>query len=78
MSEMDQTRRFRDVRFGSKADKPSRAKINVCSLWSKSGQNRAQLVCPLSAKSRHHGAEGLLESVATSAIRSESWIATWS
>jgi hypothetical protein len=27
-----------DVRFGSKADKPSRAKIHVCPLCSKSGQ----------------------------------------
>ena len=38
-----------NVAYGSKADKPSRAKIHRCPHWSKSGQTRAQLVCPLSA-----------------------------
>jgi hypothetical protein len=38
-----------DVAYGSKADKPSRAKIHLCPLWSKSGQTRAQLDCSLSA-----------------------------
>jgi hypothetical protein len=32
-----------DVRFGSKADKPSRAKTNFCPLWSNSGQSRVRL-----------------------------------
>jgi hypothetical protein len=27
-----------NVAYGSKADKPSRAKIQLCPLWSKSGQ----------------------------------------
>jgi hypothetical protein len=40
-----------DVRFGSLADKPSGAEIHRCPLWSKSGQTRAQLDCPLCAKS---------------------------
>jgi hypothetical protein len=31
-----------DVRFGSKVDKPSRAKIHLCPLWSNSGQTRAR------------------------------------
>src|SRR5664280_3324633 len=38
--------------FGSLADKPSRAKIEFCPLWSKSGQTRLRFECPLSAKSR--------------------------
>jgi hypothetical protein len=38
-----------NVRFGSKADKPSRAKIQLCPLWSKSGQTRVRLDCPLCA-----------------------------
>jgi hypothetical protein len=42
-----------DVRSGSLADKPSRAKIQICPLWSKSGQTGVQLDCPLSAKLRH-------------------------
>jgi hypothetical protein len=41
-----------NVRYGSLADKPSRAKIQLCLLWSKSGQTRAWLDCQLSAKSR--------------------------
>jgi hypothetical protein len=40
-----------NVRSGSLADKPSRAKIEFCPLWSKSGQIRARLDCPLSATS---------------------------
>src|SRR5450830_2083148 len=36
---------------GSLADKPSRAKIHLCPLWSNSGQTWARLDCPLSAKS---------------------------
>src|ERR1035437_5568633 len=36
---------------GSKANKPSRAEIFLCPLWSKSGQTRVRLDCPLSAKS---------------------------
>ena len=39
-----------DVRFGSKADKPSRAKIHLCPLWSNSGQTLVRLLCPLSAQ----------------------------
>jgi hypothetical protein len=39
------------VRFGSFADKPSRAKIRQCPLWSKSRQMQARLVCPLCANS---------------------------
>jgi hypothetical protein len=35
--------------YRSKADKPSRAKIDLCPLWSKSGQTRVRLACPLSA-----------------------------
>jgi len=42
-----------NVRFGSLADKPAPAKIHPCPLWSKSGQTRAQLDCPLCAKSGH-------------------------
>jgi hypothetical protein len=42
-----------NVAYGSLADKPSRAKIRICPLWSESGQARAQLDCPLSANSRH-------------------------
>src|SRR5476651_1217661 len=34
---------------GSKADNPSPAKIDLCPLWSKSGQTRSRLDCPLSA-----------------------------
>jgi hypothetical protein len=37
------------VRCGSKADKPSQAKIQECPLWSESGQKRARPECPLSA-----------------------------
>src|ERR1700688_1228045 len=44
------------VRFGSLADKPSRAKSHQCPLWSKSGQTLAQLDCPLSANSGHQNA----------------------
>jgi len=40
-----------NVRFGSLADKPSRAKIQLCPLWSNSGQTRALLQCPLCATS---------------------------
>ena len=40
-----------NVRFGSLANKLSPAKIDGCPLWSKSGQTRAQLGCPLSANS---------------------------
>jgi hypothetical protein len=40
-----------NVAVGSLADKPSRAKINFCPLLSESGQTRARLNCPLSAKS---------------------------
>jgi hypothetical protein len=39
---------------GSLATKPLRAKIHRCLLWSKSGQTRAQLDCPLCAMSKHH------------------------
>src|ERR1035437_8159990 len=45
------TNPYRNVRFGSKADNPSAAKIDRCPLWSKSGQTRAELDCPLSATS---------------------------
>jgi hypothetical protein len=38
-----------DVRLGSKADKPPPIKIDLCLLWSKSGQTRAHLDCPLCA-----------------------------
>jgi hypothetical protein len=38
-----------NVCFGSLADKPSRAIFHCCPLWSKSGQTRAQLECPLCA-----------------------------
>src|SRR5450631_3050450 len=38
-----------NVRSGSLADKPSRAKIQFCLLWSKSGQTRVRLDCPLCA-----------------------------
>jgi hypothetical protein len=41
--------RTANVAVGSKADNPSPAKIDLCPLWSKSGQTRAQLDCPLSA-----------------------------
>ena len=41
----------RDVRFGSKADKPFQAKVDRCRLCSKSGQTRVRLECPLSANS---------------------------
>jgi hypothetical protein len=37
------------VRFGSLADKPSVAEIHRCPLWSKSGQTRVRLECPLCA-----------------------------
>jgi hypothetical protein len=37
------------VADGSKADKPSRAKIYRCPLFAKSGQTRARLDCPLCA-----------------------------
>ena len=38
-----------DVAVGSKADKPSRAKIHLCPLWSKSRQTRVRPDCPLCA-----------------------------
>src|SRR5476649_467202 len=41
------------VSYGSLATKPLRAKIQLCLLWSKSGQTRVPLHCPLCAKSRH-------------------------
>jgi hypothetical protein len=44
-------------RFGSKADNPSAAKIDRCPLWSKSGQARVRLDCPLCANRRHRGSE---------------------
>src|ERR1019366_4659180 len=37
------------VAHGSLADKPSRAKIHLCPLWSKSGQTRVRRNCPLRA-----------------------------
>jgi len=39
-----------NVRSGSLADKPSRAKIQFCPLWSKSGQTRVRLDCPFCAR----------------------------
>jgi hypothetical protein len=42
-----------DVRFGSLADKPFRAKIHLCPLLSKSGQTLVRPLCPLCAKSGH-------------------------
>jgi hypothetical protein len=45
-----------NVRFGLKADKPSRAKIKLCPLWSNSGQTAVRLECPLSAISRQRTA----------------------
>src|SRR5450631_4733995 len=47
------TNPYRNVRFGSLADKPSRAKIQLCLLWSKSGHTPPRLGCPLYAKSCH-------------------------
>src|ERR1017187_6253237 len=41
------------VRIGSFAAKPSPVKIDLCLVWSKSGQTRAQLHCPLCANRRH-------------------------
>ena len=41
------------VRFGSKANKPPKAKIRLCPLLSESGQRQVRLGCPLCAKSRH-------------------------
>jgi hypothetical protein len=35
--------------IGSKVDKPSRAKIHLCPLWSNSGQTQRRLDCPLCA-----------------------------
>jgi hypothetical protein len=46
-------RYFGHVRFGSLADKPSRAKTHHCPLLSESGQTRARLNCPLSANTGH-------------------------
>src|ERR1039458_7989674 len=37
------------VCFGSKADKPSRAKIHLCPLWSKCGQTRKRSNLPLAS-----------------------------
>jgi hypothetical protein len=42
-----------NIAYGSLADKPSPAKIDLCPLWSESGQTRVRLDCPLSAKSEH-------------------------
>src|ERR1039457_6958183 len=41
-----------NVAYGSSTDKPLRAEIHLCLLWSKSGQTRVRLDCPLSAISR--------------------------
>jgi hypothetical protein len=55
-------------RYGSLADKPSRAKTHLCPLWSKSGQTRAQLDCPLCAKSGlMHRSKMYLYSITSSA-----------
>src|SRR5450759_4999985 len=49
-------------------DKPSRAKIHFCPLWSKSGQTRVRLECPLSAISRlMHRSKQHLYSITSSA-----------
>ena len=37
----------------SHPQRPSNRKADLCPLWSNSGQTRAWLECPLSAKSRH-------------------------
>jgi hypothetical protein len=42
-----------DVRFGSLADEPSRAKIQQCPLLSESGHSQLRSDCPLSANSGH-------------------------
>src|SRR5450759_2540159 len=52
----------------SKADKPLRAKIQLCPLLSNSGQTRAQLDCPLSANSGlMHRSKQQLYSITSSA-----------
>src|ERR1035437_10624621 len=58
----------------SKADKPSRAKIDLCPLWSNSGQTQRRLDCPLSAISRlMHCSKQPLYSITLSARASTRW-----
>jgi hypothetical protein len=59
-----------------KADKLSQAKIQLCLLWSKSGQTRARLECPLSAISglMHRSKQNLYSITSSANNRNDSGI----